>query len=98
MVAGNTDGKIIKLDNAGNKEWDFTFGGETNDNAYAVQQTDDKRYIAAGHADLDGTSTKMYILKLNCSGSKEWDKTLEGGSAYSICATGDGCYIVAGCD
>jgi hypothetical protein len=98
VAAGNGDGLIIKLDELGNKEWEYRFGGDTNDAALSIQQTIDTGYIAAGHADLDGSGTKMYVLKLDAYGGMEWDRTLDGASVNSIKQTGDGGYILAGWD
>ena len=98
VAAGNGDGLIIKLDEHGNKEWEYRFGGDTNDDALSIQQTNDFGYIVAGHADLDENGTKMYVLKLDYHGSKEWDKILDGASINSIKQTSDGGYIIAGWD
>ncbi len=60
--AGNYDVYLVKTDEEGNEEWFRTFGGEENDQAYAVQQTADGGYVIAG-------LTMAY-------GSKGWDAYL----------------------
>jgi hypothetical protein len=98
---------VLKLDGSGNKEWDKTYGGSSNDKAYSIQQTSDGGYIVAGStqsnsgdiSDGNNGNVDYWILKLDESGNKVWDKTL-GGSSYdsatSIQQTSDGGYIVAG--
>ena len=104
---GYYDSWIIKLDGFGNKEWDKTYGGSNWDQANSIQQTFDGGYIVAGSTQSNSGDISngnngdvdYWILKLDESGNKVWDKTL-GGSSYdfatSIRQTSDGGYIVAG--
>jgi hypothetical protein len=45
---GDNDAWIIKLDAAGNLQWQQLLGGSSVDHVYAVQQTADAGYILAG--------------------------------------------------
>ncbi|MDY6796626.1 MAG: caspase family protein [Actinomycetota bacterium] len=45
--AGSDRSCLIKTDNLGNLVWQRTFGGESNDCAYSVQQTTDGGYVLA---------------------------------------------------
>ncbi|MFC1474876.1 myxococcus cysteine-rich repeat containing protein [bacterium] len=98
--AGRSDFWILKLDSSGEKQWDKTFGWISHDDAYSIQQTTDGGYIVAGYTDQQGLAHyQIWIIKLDSSGEKQWDKTFGGTSdniAYSIQQTTDGGYIVAG--
>ena len=98
---------ILKGQEAPVITWDKTYGGLGADRARLIQQTSDGGYIVAGatqsyYGDItDGNNgwVDYWIIKLDGSGNKEWDKTY-GGSGYdyasSIQQTSDGGYIVAG--
>lgn len=81
--------------------WAKTFGGSFYDGASAIQQTTDGGYIVGGTASrFFGTNDNDYwILKLDSSGSVEWEKIYGGfysDSLSSIQQTSDAGYIVAG--
>ncbi len=46
--AGDEDAWVIKLDANGNVQWQKTYGGKGDDEAYSIQQTSDGGYIVAG--------------------------------------------------
>lgn len=97
---------VAKLDANGSTVWQKYFGGSNNDYAYSTQQTSDGGYIVAGAAvstngDVTGNhgSSEYWIIKLDASGSEQWQKALGGSSfeeAYAIQQTADGGYILAG--
>ncbi|HCZ06500.1 MAG TPA: hypothetical protein DHV12_05115 [Thermotogae bacterium] len=96
----SADVYILKLDSDGNKVWEKTFGGDKEDIARSVQQTEDGGYIVAGWTNSSGNGEyDVYILKLDSDGNKVWEKTFGGSEsdwAYSIQQTVDGGYIVVG--
>ncbi len=57
--AGGWDAWIIKLDAKGNVQWQKTYGGKDDDEAYSIQQTSDGGYIVAGYTDL---STQAMVM------------------------------------
>ncbi len=100
---------VLKLDNTGQKIWDKTFGGGLNGNwGNSIIATNDGGFIVSGYSNCDNTFDKsepskggndFWILKLNSTGQKVWDKTIGGSSAdtpASIIATSDGGFVVAG--
>ena len=101
---------VVKLDSAGNIEWQKSLGGSENDYAYSIQQTSDGGFVVAGfsysndgdvtgHHGIPGDSLDYWIVKLNSIGNIEWQKSLGGSNndwAHSIQQTVDGGYIVAG--
>jgi len=115
---GLNDYWIIKLNAAGNKEWDKTFGGSRDDELTALQQTPDGGYIIGGtsHSSKSGDKTEenrdnrgpdrygyatpdYWVVKVDANGKKEWDKTIgadRGEELASLVLTPDGGYLLAG--
>ena len=103
---GLNDIWILKLDKAGNLEWEKNYGGSLFDEGYSIQQTTDGGFVVAGAAfsdnfdvgDNNGLSD-IWVLKLDNSGNLEWEKNY-GGSSFdypqSIQLTTDGGFIIAG--
>jgi len=114
VVAGYTtnnnsseyDAWVIKLDKNGNTIWNKSFNGTANgtDIANDIIQTRDGGYVVAGctYNQLNGfLSDDFWIIKLDASGNKIWDKTFgnernQSDEAYSIVQTADGGYTVTG--
>ena len=107
IVAGYTDSfdgegdfLIIKLFSNGNIEWVKTLGGNSVEEAYSIQETNDGGYIIAGYTNSFGAGLEDFlIVKLSSNGTLEWAKTFGGiyqDYALSIQQTNDGGYIVAG--
>ena len=98
--AGKKDVWVLKLDKDGNVEWQNTYGGTEDDEAFSVQQTADGGYIIAGYTSSFGAGKKdVWLLKLTKDGNVEWQRAYGGSGddvAYSIQQTSDGGYIVAG--
>jgi len=105
---GGFDFWIVKINAAGNIQWQKCFGGTDHEQAESVQQTNGGGYIIAGTAEsIDGDVTghhKLYdrdywIVKLNSHGVLTWEKSYGGSNldeATDIKQTNDGGYIVAG--
>src|SRR6478672_11244232 len=90
------------------KLWDKTFGGTGNEWLYVLHQTSDGGYILGGSStspisgDKSQSARGMYdywVVKIDASGNKLWDKTF-GGSQHeslpSLQETADGGYILGG--
>ncbi|PVX24404.1 MAG: hypothetical protein CW691_07735, partial [Candidatus Bathyarchaeum sp.] len=80
-------------------QWVKTFGGMGDDEALCVQVGVDG-YVFAGMTNSSGSGQyDVWLIKTDSSGSMEWNRTY-GGSfndmAYSVVATDDGGYAVAG--
>ncbi len=111
MNHGNADYWVMKLDNGGNLQWEKSYGGRNEDDAYDVEQTNDGGYILAGatgsndgdvtgnHITENGTSYDYWIVKTDGSGNIQWEKCYGGSGgdmANCIRQTTDGGYIVSG--
>ena len=97
---GDRDFWVIKLDKDGNKVWDKTLGGTSEDWANSIIQNKNGDYIVAGWTKSMGAGkTDVWIVKLDKRGNLVWDKTFGGSEndeAHSIIQTDDGGYAVAG--
>lgn len=108
-VSGNHGGGdywIVKLNSAGDIQWQKSLGGSNVDAAQSIRQTTDGGYIIAGSSNSgDGDVTgnhgnyDYWIVKLDANGDMQWQKSLGGSGmdmAQSIQQTSEGGYIVAG--
>ncbi len=103
---------VVKVDSAGDKQWDKRYGGIGRDELYGLRQTKDGGYILAGNSDSpvsgDKTqpswdnfplSTDWWMIKIDSLGNKQWDKRF-GGTAFDfledVLATKDGGYMLCG--
>ncbi|WP_072869695.1 DUF6531 domain-containing protein [Desulfofundulus thermosubterraneus] len=95
-------GYLIKTDAFGNKQWEKTFGGWSDDGANCIQRTRDGNYIIAGYSGSFGDGMKdFYLVKIDASGKKLWEKALvrtgnKTDQASFVQQTRDGGYIVVG--
>ncbi|MFI5135992.1 MAG: hypothetical protein ACHQD9_09080, partial [Chitinophagales bacterium] len=90
------------------KLWDLDFGGNKNDSLIVVESTADGGYILGGYTNssMNGDVSQtneggedFWILKLDASGIKQWDR-LFGGSGDdrldALVQTSDGSYLLGG--
>lgn len=116
IVAGYTGSQnsskdfwILKTDANGAVQWEKTFGGSNDDEAYSIYPTKENGvangYIVAGTTSSDdGDVTggaegwfNYWVVKLDMNGNLVWQKKLEANQRpYSIKQTNDGGYIIAG--
>jgi len=109
---GGGDYWLVKIDAAGDKQWDKRFGGNLTDYPSDVQQTKDSGYILAGSSnspasgdktqnnwDTTNQSSDYWIVKTDTSGNKQWDKRFGGTAQDGLCSilqTNDGGYLLGG--
>jgi hypothetical protein len=109
FVGGNSDIWIVKIDADGNKEWDKSFGSINSDALWSIKQTTDGGYLVGGTTQGTGISGDKsqvgygsgdyWVIKLDSSGNKLWDKTFGGSGTENLRAlvqTADGGYILGG--
>ena len=91
---------VMKLDSNGNITWQKTYGGESYDEAWSIQQTSDGGYIVVGYTmSFGGGFSDYWIVRLDSNGDIVWQKTYGGIGVqfiHSIIQTTDGGFIMAG--
>jgi hypothetical protein len=98
--AGNYDFWLVKTDESGNMQWNYTYGGTNNEMAYCALVAHDGGYALTGYTRSFGAGgPDVWLVKTDISGSMEWNKTYGGTQddyAYSIIQTDDGGYALVG--
>ena len=99
---------IVKINAAGNTEWQNTIGGNTEDWLYCIQQTADSGYILGGssRSTISGDKTEncignfdYWIVKTDASGNIQWENTIGGNDLdmlWSVQQTTEEEYIIGG--
>ena len=99
-ATGPTDMYLIKTDAYGDTLWTRTYGGDSNDYAYSVQQTTDSGFVIAGMTYSFGAGgADVYLVKTNANGDTQWTRTYGGtrnDGGYCVRQTLDGGFVIAG--
>lgn len=109
-LIGVRDFWVVKLDSIGSIVWENTYGGTGDDQMYAIEPTSDGGFILGGVSDSPagydkdknpkgGTYPDFWILKIDSSGTKLWDKTIGGNrldKLNAIVADPFGGYLLGG--
>ncbi len=105
---GQNDFWVLRIDSNGNKLWDKSFGGSGSEYLNAADITSDGGLIIGGESDsgMDGNKTTpafgsydYYVVRLDSTGSKLWERTLGGTSSdylHGLRQTSGGDFILAG--
>lgn len=96
---GLDDFWVLKLNPAGEEEWQFTLGGKGQDILLSIQETPDHGFILGGTSDSGigensaenpyekaeacRGSMDFWVIKLSENGAMEWQRSL-GGSYYDL--------------
>ena len=110
IIAGYTSSRgegsdlwLIKTNSSGLEQWNRTFGGSQEDVGCFVKQTRDRGFIVTGSTKSYGIGEeRLWLLKTDSKGSKEWDRTFggfvssSGDGGWAVDLTKDGGYIVTG--
>ncbi|MXV39220.1 T9SS type A sorting domain-containing protein [Flavobacteriaceae bacterium Ap0902] len=99
---GQEDFWILKLNEAGEIEWEKSLGGEMSDNLTNIIPTNDNGFIIGGttqqNKDQD-INIDWWIMKMDVKGDVEWEKTIDIGSRdvlVGINKTKAGNYLLSG--
>jgi len=105
---GANDYWIVKLDSAGNIQWQNTMGGDDEDYLTSMFATADGGCVCCGRSrsGLSGDKTEInfgfddyWVVKLDSAGIIQWENTIAGDDddiPESVIQTSDGGYIVGG--
>ena len=112
---GDLDYWLWKMKENGDLDWQKSFGGSGNDFLHSIKLTNDGGFVLAGTSsspspseggeqrsdkkDKCRGSDDIWIIKLDASGTEEWQKTIGGmgqEKLKTICPTKDGGYILGG--
>jgi len=98
--AGLSDFWLVKTDSEGNMLWDMTYGGTSDECAYALMQTSDGGYALAGVTTSFGAGNwDFWLVKTDADGNQIWNRTFGGidrDVARALMQTEDNGYIIAG--
>jgi len=98
--AGDLDIWLVKTDANGNQLWNQTYGGTSDDVAYALVQTGDGGFAVAGSTYSYGAGlSDFWLIKTDATGNHLWNKTYGGANydwANGLAHTADGGYALAG--
>lgn len=97
--SGLSDIYLVKTDNLGNILWTKQYGGDSTDFGYDIQLTSDSGFIIVGTTTINKISKDIYLIKVDSSGTVEWEKTFGGTGTeegQSVRQTNDKGYIIAG--
>ena len=107
-LVGASDFWVVKLDAAGTKQWDRTFGGLSSDYLYQIRQTPDGGYLLGGSSfsGVGGDKSQpqvgdadFWVVRLGPQGQKLWDRTYGGNQGdypARLELTRDGGSVLAG--
>jgi hypothetical protein len=100
---------IVKIDGEGEIEWQKTYGGNEDDQLYAIQQTEDGGYVAGGNSNSTGALTAVggsvrngtdyWIIKMDENGTIVWSETYDFGKVdilTSLVENKDHTYLIGG--
>ncbi|WP_207433911.1 T9SS type A sorting domain-containing protein [Sabulibacter ruber] len=105
---GEFDYWVVKLNADGTKAWDKTYGGTRSDNLTALTTTSDGGYLLGGYSfsSIGANRTEdsrgngdFWIVKINATGTKIWDKRFGGNGndlLSSLVSTPDGGFLAGG--
>ncbi len=95
--SGINDLHVIKLDSAGNIQWNKVIGGPGIDYGWGIVQCPDSGYAICGSTTSFGTGNDAYALKLSKTGQVQWSTTFGVGAICTdIIRTHNNNYAVIG--
>jgi Tol biopolymer transport system component len=102
--AGGADLYLVKTDDQGGEVWSRTYGGEHDEEGYAVRQTQDGGFLVLaqatqGEAVYVSQEPDVLLLRTDGLGEELWSRvwtTEEADGGHVLLPTSDGSYLIAG--
>ncbi|KJU86048.1 lipoprotein [Candidatus Magnetobacterium bavaricum] len=98
--SGADDIWLLRLDADGNVSWQKTYGSNSIENTYAIEEVPAGGFIVAGQTNApDGSHRGIILLRLDADGNIRWQRVIKGAAslgAYCVKPLGDGGFIVSG--
>lgn len=98
--SGYANAYLVRTDAGGNLLWSNAYGGAGWEYLYAVAETADGGFVAAGYTTSSGAGAlDMYLLRVDAQGSLLWERTFGGAGidvAQGVAVTPQGDLILAG--
>jgi len=97
---GDYDVYLIKTDSLGDTLWTRTYGGDQDESGLSVIESSDGGFVITGMTWSYAVGlADVYVIRTDTNGDTIWTKTiggLEWDCGWSIQATSDGGYVIAG--
>ncbi|MBI3872809.1 MAG: hypothetical protein HY304_07015 [candidate division Zixibacteria bacterium] len=94
------DASLIRVDVAGNRMWEKTYGGLGDDQAFAVSSLPGGGFVFAGVSDPSGRfQPRVWVVAVNADGNTLWNRTYGdpyAGQGNAIAIDPHGSILVAG--
>lgn len=94
------DGKLVKLDPAGNLQWEQRYKLPGWQYASQIIQTDDGGFLLAGFAMSPSQKADTWLAHCDATGELEWERSFGNPAiddyAISMIRLGDGTYLIGG--
>lgn len=87
MEEGHSDYRVVKIDADELIQWDYTFGGDGQDEPTAITCTSDGGFIVGGRSSsgISGNKTAysygafdIWMVKVDGNGALQWERTIHG--------------------
>ncbi len=97
---GYRDWWLVRLNAQGEKLWDRSYRGNTDDQLDGLCQTSDGGFVLVGTVtQIPGFTSQTRLLRLDSNGAVIWEKSLGDFLSYSIAGirrAGDGGFVIGG--
>lgn len=96
--SGNYDAFLVKTDIVGKVQWTKAFGGNQDDEASWIEQTNDSGFIFTGYTTTNRNGVDIWLVKLDKKGTVQWEKTFgsedDDGTTGSVTQLSNGTYLL----